>query len=89
MLPYAVTPFSTFLYLAMNLRTATILSMVSIGCVVAAMGELRYSVFGAICQIMAVIVSADANATFRTLIVFCRSSPLAWYWCNCCFTTAR
>jgi hypothetical protein len=42
--------------LALDLRMALILGMISIGCVVATLGELRYSFIGFLCQAAAVIV---------------------------------
>jgi hypothetical protein len=41
----------------MNWQTGFILSTISIGCAVAAAGELRFSIFGFACQTVAVFVS--------------------------------
>ena len=36
---------------------ALILGMISTGCVIAALGELKFSMFGFVCQVLAVVVS--------------------------------
>jgi 4-hydroxy-3-methylbut-2-en-1-yl diphosphate synthase IspG/GcpE len=41
----------------MDTTIGVILAMISVGCVVAAVGELRFSVFGFVCQALAVVVS--------------------------------
>ena len=41
----------------MDTTIAIILGMISTGCVIAALGELKFSMFGFVCQVLAVVVS--------------------------------
>lgn len=45
----------------MDSTIGLILGMISVGCVVAAVGELKFSMFGFACQALAVVVSLTCS----------------------------
>ena len=60
----------------MDTTIAIILGMISTGCVIAALGELKFSMFGFVCQVLAVVVESARLVAVQLMIGNRKLSPL-------------